>query len=211
MATKKRTMTVHEGLAKIKLYESRINKSIKTLEVMNIKKASLNKTVDGHDVDNFTKKVKADYQSILDLIEERNKIKRAITLSNAMTKVNIGGVEYTVAEAIDMKYAIEFKNNLLDRVQLKVLSFTTERLKKNDKVHKESIEMASQLLGGEKTNKDVIEKAEEFEARQTFELVDPLNATKVIEELDKFIDEFNSNVDFELSKSNALTVIEIEN
>ena len=44
----------------------------------------------------------------------------------------------------------------------------------------------------------------------TYDLIDPLDITKVMEALDAEINEFNAEVDAALSVSNALTVIEFE-
>ena len=44
----------------------------------------------------------------------------------------------------------------------------------------------------------------------TYDLVDPLDVTQIMETLDAEINEFNAEVDAALSVSNALTVIEFE-
>ena len=44
----------------------------------------------------------------------------------------------------------------------------------------------------------------------TYDLIDPLNVTKLIEDLSNEVDNFNIEVDAALSVSNAVTVIEIE-
>ena len=44
----------------------------------------------------------------------------------------------------------------------------------------------------------------------TYDLIDPLNVTDLIEKLTEEINEFNTEIDAALSVSNALTVIEFE-
>ena len=44
----------------------------------------------------------------------------------------------------------------------------------------------------------------------TYDLIDPLDVVKIMENLEAEINEFNAEVDAALSTSNALTVIEFE-
>ena len=56
---------------------------------------------------------------------------------------------------------------------------------------------------------EAVEERTKFITQHTTEIVDPLNATKQIEELDKMIYDFMTSIDAALSVSNAITEIEI--
>lgn len=100
MTTEK--MTVHKALCELKTLDARIQKSIQQGTFVFANKHSNNK-VAGVSIGTYSEEIRAAYQSAKDLIARRDAIKRAVTLSNATVKVTIGGKEYTVAEAIEMK------------------------------------------------------------------------------------------------------------
>jgi molybdopterin synthase catalytic subunit len=68
-------------------------------------------------VDVFANNSKADYQSINDLITRRNRLKSAIILSNATTKVKIGDTVLTVAEVIERKQSLKYYKTLFDKLK----------------------------------------------------------------------------------------------
>lgn len=96
------TMTIHKALCELKTLDSRIKKAIEGSVFVFANKHS-NAKVSGKTISAYSDEVKSAYQSACDLIARRDAIKRAVTLSNATTKVTIGGQEYTIAEAIEMK------------------------------------------------------------------------------------------------------------
>jgi hypothetical protein len=98
----KEKMTLHKALAELKLLDSRITSTIRTGTYCVANKAS-NQKIKGVKLDEFKESMKADYASATDLINRRIAIKKAVVLSNATTKVKINDVEYTVAEAIELK------------------------------------------------------------------------------------------------------------
>ena len=100
MTTEK--MTIHKALCELKTLDSRIQDAIRRSTFCFANKHS-NQKIHGIPIEDVKKECKAAYQSISDLISRRNAIKCAVVLSNATTKVTIGGKEYTVAEAIEMK------------------------------------------------------------------------------------------------------------
>ena len=107
--------SVTRGLVQLKRLEQRINKKIDILEEFVVaNKVSSTKVKDGlYTKDQFTAKAKSEWDSLNDLISLRKEIKDAIVQSNAKTKVIICGREYTIAQAIERKNAIPFKNFIL--------------------------------------------------------------------------------------------------
>ena len=95
-------MTVHKALAELKIIDSRIDTAIIAGTFVAVKKNNQDK-ISGKSVEDFKAAAKSDYDRASDLIKRRNTIKRAVTLSNAQTTVEIGGEKMTVVEAIDLK------------------------------------------------------------------------------------------------------------
>lgn len=204
------TMTVTRALAELKLLDSRIHKAFQ--ESMFIAITTGKKPVIGYEKnEDFSEKVKSKYQSIRDLIERRKKIKSAIVKSNAENKVIIGEVEYSVAEAIERKNAIQYEQALLSKLRqdysnaVRKFEQEEERVKERLDKHLESIFGRDVKIekGAQKEESDI------FLERNEPKLIDPLNLKDEIERLENEINNFLLNVDFVLSEANSLNKITI--
>lgn len=83
-------MTIHRALAELKLIDSKIEKAISIIEPTGVMQT--NKLVNNfYKKEDFEKEAKAKYQSVIDLIERKNKIKSAIVIANGITEVEILG------------------------------------------------------------------------------------------------------------------------
>lgn len=89
-------MTVHKALAELKLLDERIRKAISE-GIYCIANKHSNDKIGGVLLDDYIKIMQGGYDKATDLISRRKAIKRAVVLSNAVTKVTVAGVEYTVA------------------------------------------------------------------------------------------------------------------
>lgn len=115
MTTEK--MNVHKALAELKILDDRIIKAINSVEACISNKHS-NTKVKGVDIKVYTGVMKSSYDKATDLIKRREAIKRAVVLSNAVTKVTVADKEYTVAEAIEMKnHGMDFKKLLKEKIK----------------------------------------------------------------------------------------------
>lgn len=205
-------ISIHRGLAELKLLNSRIHKSINDLGPIGMCKLSQDKIIGTTDnKKEFEEKAKSAYNSIKDLIIRRDKIKRAIVLSNAMTTVMISGIEYTVAEAIEKKESIEYTKNLLDKLKNHKRNITNAfTLEMQNMEH--NLEEQIKIISGnaKEQNVEYIKAfSEGYKKRNGYEIVDPLEIDKEIEKLEKYVDDFESEVDAVLSEINATTFIEI--
>ena len=210
----KETMTVHKALAELKVLTSRISDAMDNQTFVVANKHS-NTKIGGKPIDEYCRDVKEKYQSVRTLINRRNAIKRAVILSNAVTKVTIAGKEYTVAEAIDMKSSgVDFLVALRNRMVSQLHSSMAMAERENgDRLNDRTDSYIKSMYGATdlKNMSDEVQKTREaFIAAQTVELVDPLNAAKESESLQDMIDSFASEVDAALSVSNALTTVEVE-
>ena len=209
----KETMNIHKALSELKILDDRISNAIQSATFVVANKHS-NTKIGGQDIAEFCNSVKDNMKSIKTLINRRNAIKRAVTKSNATTKVNIGGTEYTVAEAIDMKTtAIRYLCLLRDALaaQFRAAKSTADRAngEKLEQRCDEYIKTMNQGVDMKNLSEEIKRMREDFITSQTVELVDPINAAAEIEALQTTIDSFMSEVDAALSTSNAITVIEV--
>lgn len=204
-----RTMTVTEGLVKLKTLDKRINKERENVfvscgkkkadEVQGIKKADIESAL------------KSGYDSVIDLMENRAKIKAAIVKSNAETELIVGKEKMTVAEAIERKSGIEYDKALLSRM-VEQYEFAKSQVDTQNHALEGSIEQMTQKLSeSDKQNLATEQKAlaEAYMKDNEWGLIDPLDIGAKIKELDERIDAFESNVDTALSLSNAVTMIEV--
>lgn len=204
-------MTVHRALAELKTLDARIQKAISSTTYCFANKHS-NTKVNGVEIDEFIATMKDNYKSIRSLINRRNAMKKAVVLSNATTDVEIGGVKYRVAEAIEMK------NHGMDNYQVLVNAITRNRA-----ISQEAIDKYNGATLEKKADDYVVglygskEKATGTEAEatrkayieaNTYDFVDPLCIVTIQQSLEDMIANFNAEIDAVLSVSNAITEIE---
>lgn len=206
-------ITVTEALKELKLYDARIKKAIESGIYVGAAKVNSDK-INFKTKNTFSADAKASYQSVIDLISNRTKIKSAIVKSNAETVLEINGVKMTRAEAIERKSSIEYEKAFLNELKAQFSRAMTIMDRENKKVETqcESIALAAAGKDSDKKVKgDEIESVTETIRRlNEFGLVDPLNIEKVIANLESDIDGFESEVDVRLNLSNATTFIEVD-
>ena len=207
-------MTIHKALCELKTLDDRIKKSIYGTSYVFANKHSNNK-MSGMTLTAYCDEIKAAYQRTTDLIKRRDAIKRAVVLSNAVTRVQVGGKEYTVAEAIEMKnHGIKMLQDVLKKLE----GDNTRARREADENNGEMLEMRADeyvksLYGNTdmKNASDEIKKVRaDFIMAQTYEIVDPINIKAEMDRLDKDISGFMVDIDSALSVSNALTEITVE-
>lgn len=211
MTTEK--MTVHKALVELKTMDSRITKAISATHFVVANKHT-NDKINGISVKDYCEQMKSAYQKAHDLISRRNAIKRAVVLSNANTKVVVSGVEYTVAEAIEMKnHGIGYLQSLLTKVNSDYVSAQRNANTNNGSALESRADEHIRNMYGNTDMKNASEEAKkaraDFIEAQTFELVDPIKVRDEIERLEKIINDFTIDVDAALSVSNSRTEIEV--
>jgi hypothetical protein len=206
MSTETKKMSIHRALAELKLLGKKIMSL--TQEISLVEKIKEGSKINGHlTVEEFQKKAQSNWDSVSSLIKNKRAIKCAIVASNAITEVTIGGKTMTVADAITEKDNIEFKKMLLSRLiaqeRLILSQIEQENAKVDAKIH--------DLLKSEgQKNKEEIEAVQlAFKKINNFSYVDPLKIADKIENLNKEILDFESEVDSVLSEINATTFIEV--
>lgn len=205
-------MSLHRALAEIKLLEKRITQGYNSADFVTYQIGS-EKPRKYTSVEDFNEKAISAMQSVFDLIKRRNEIKAKLILANATTMVKIGGIEVSIAEAIERKSSIEFDRGVLMELK-RQLSIVNSHMEAE---HKNMLTRLDQRITADLGSKDRKENAKEVEEiteaflkRYQPNLVDPIDIRKKITELETTIDEFETNVDYALSEVNATTFIEIE-
>lgn len=201
------SMSVTQALPELKLLDKRIEKI--SDNVLNWCKVSHN----GYPVDKEKHRLETEsqLQSFNDLVNRRNTIKRAVILSNAVTRVKIGNWEGTVAEAIEYKNSIYTKRVFLDGMKsaLKNARDEYERMKGQVDGRLERL-LQSELGKDVKTNPETIQAlTTTFRENNKVEFVDPLDLASKIATLEEELDSFQTNVDWVLSESNGKTLIQV--
>jgi hypothetical protein len=203
-------MSAHRALSELKLFDKRIEKGCSGTFIAANKVS--NKMIAGRNVEDTKSLIKANFQSMTTLIENRKRIKSALVKSNSSTVVTIGGKEYTVAEAVERKNSVQLDQAFLNTLKQQFTQSNNLVEQQNGQLQTK-LETYLQSVLGEKSNRtsdDVKAHTKVFEDSNKFELVDPNKVADYVNKYEKEIDGFISEVDYSLSESNATTFFEVD-
>lgn len=207
------SMTVFQALTQLKLLASRIEAATSELNVATVVQG--NQVPVGYPgVGAFVEMATSNLQSVQDLITRRSKIKTALVESNALTKIEVGGVTMTVASAIEHKNSITFKVNLLDKIKKSWYNSKAVAERNNASVQQQANTQVSAIFGEKAdltkitTEYDNLVRA--FLEKNLHKVIAPQNIETVIKNLETEINSFLSEVDAKLNESNATTMIEVD-
>ena len=206
-------MTITEGLVELKLYDSKINKAITEARFIATKK-NKDKKIGRLSQEEFEKRASESYQSIIQMITNRNAIKKAIVLSNATNVVEISGEKMTVAEAIEKRNINDYMSSLLSRMIIQLTDTDMYIREENEKVDEQAEKLLISYYGKDAAKKiskeDYDNIVNPYKEANECVLVDPLKLQKIYDELSQKHEDFMASVDTVLSVSNATTFIEVE-
>jgi hypothetical protein len=204
-------ISITRALKELKTLDARISQGISGLNVLDVTQNKYNgKTLKNNStVEKFTAEVKAKNQALQDLIKRRNAIKSALVLSNATTKVKVGGLEMTVAEAIDQKAFVQYKKQLLTSLRTQKVQFDRELDQSRANMDRQIEVFMQQNLGKDKkvNSEEYNAIAKPFIEANELKLVDPINVGEVIKTLEEEVTTFEADIDIALSESNSKTEI----
>lgn len=226
MSTK--TITVYQAMVELKLLKKQLG--IETQGLSTVRQTSRGMTrevnVDfvalkpsnakelaGMKIEDYSNLLKSNFDKYIHLIKNVEAYSAAIAQSNAVTKVTIAGVEYTVAEAIKKKENLPHMATLLACIKGEINAVQKKLIEMNAKVDDKWLETLKVL-----TNDGTIEikeefinsQKEEFYAKNTYEIVDPYGLVGKIDTMIEAHNAFESEVDTVLTTSNTQTMITIE-
>lgn len=196
--------TVLEWLSESKLLEKKISKKEKEL----LSKAYSVTLVHNQDENYVPEKILAEYESLIKLKSNLDKIKDAIMVYNATKIITIGDKEMSIAYALN-KYAKKDNDSFEQAINRLATQFTTNVNNAKLTSQREKAELDRQLL----TKNNISEKdkalLETTKSRYDVVVKDPLNivelSSKIYEEREIFDNEVNNKINL----SNALTELEI--
>ena len=210
---KMRKLSITEALNELKLFDSKIRKAIANAAFCGAAKKSAD-TVGIVRKEDFDERAKASYQSVTDLIANRNTLKSAIVKSNAETMITVDGKSMTRAEGIERKNSIKYEEKLLAEMKKQYEAATANVKRENKKIDHKVDEFISTLVGRDFTkqlsteDQEAVEKP--YRSKNEFEFIDPIGIFDKILALEADIDGFKSNIDSQLVLSNATSFIEVD-
>jgi hypothetical protein len=210
-----KTISVTRALVELKRFDERITRAISEGKYVGVQMGTNSSAKVYKSQDTITamqEKIRASFQKVEALIENRTALKRAIVMSNATTDVEIFGKVMKVAEAIEMKSTISQRQAFLNNMSS---SFVTSRNlvdKENAALEDRINKLLETSYGGDKSKIDaaayeVISKPQR--EMNSLSLIDPVGIEKKIDEQRDMVQNMVSEIDFALSESNARTVIEV--
>lgn len=201
------TMRINTGLETLKLLRSQIEKELdnKSDPLILCKTNTKNHRVIPEE---HKKKVQSHYDSLMAKINRFQRLKKAIAIANATNKVVIGGNEFTVAEALEIKnFSLTYKKKYLS--QLKYWRSTAIQESDVANLALESL-VNSNIKSFLESNKDakfdqsaIDSIATSIKKSNPITLLDPLNIDKIIEALELEIEVFDSDCSRILTESNV--------
>lgn len=205
-------ISITRALSELKVLQKRFEKEVSLLEAISVQHGMTlvkNSSVKPED---FEKNAKAQLQSIEALQARILEIKTKIQQSNALTIVKIGSQEMTVLEAIIKKSLIENQKTLLSKLKRQL---TTANDSFEQAVSVNEGKIIKQLEDATKNTTVKLDPEIEKQIKVSVEslypikMIDPCKISEKIKTLETEIEDFENNVDFALSESNALTLIEV--
>lgn len=203
-------MTIHRGLAELKLIDARIKKQIEQMIPCGIKQKDKKVNNVTEEVE-FNKNAQSNYDSILALIDRKNKIKCAIVKRNTEVEVTIGEKKMTIADAINFKTLVIFKKELIASMRKDYKKVLSDMNKMNDNVEQNLQKILEVTFGKDNVkvgSSDIENVKKPFMEQNQWILVDPLTVVSTCDEMEKEVMTFETEVDAILSEINAITTIE---
>ena len=205
-------MTLYEALSKKKIYEDKVRK-LERFRLVDIKKKYDDVNNAGKDINDIREIIVAGYQSTVAILNNYITLKAAINEANAITKVEIAGKEYTIANAIARQRGLDQEEAMYSRMLSNINAINTEVENINSKyLSPDAISRyISSVLGDSKKSDELIRQVtEDYKKEHEVEDYDPLNteelATKKLEEIAQFREEIH----YKLTQVNCTTEITVE-
>jgi hypothetical protein len=210
------TISVTRALVELKRLDERINKAITGgMFIARTVGRDGNKKVVGT-ADSLTaveQRIQGSFDKVTGLIANREKIKSALVMSNASTRVTVMGRELSVAEAIELKSTVVFRTAYLTTMRHQLLQERAQVERANAALDVEIETSLNALYGADRTKIDVETVKTVGDVKRSQKEAALLDTGKIetrIEGVEADILNLSSELDFVLSESNAKTVISVD-
>lgn len=208
-------ITVTRALSELGTIQDRIQRAISTGVFVSVVKGVTEKPSNAAytTATDLRSTMTASFDTVESLIARQARLKAAVIISNAATKVIISGKEMTVAEAIDQKNIAQCKTSFLSTLKSQLVRCNTEVQTAQVKMD-EQIERATNSLYAQGKDKVTPEQyaavatpiKNDFQPKIVSSKPD-LNA--YIRSFEAELNEFMSQCDYVLSESNCQTLIDV--
>ena len=209
-------MIVTRALDERDLLIKKINDAIDRASFVTVKKTSDDIVIGGKkSVQEFDDEARADLQSIRDLISRYNRLDAAILLANATTDIEVAGVTMTRAAAINLRKTLlgrSFSNTNFDDALIRKINndFTKAKMaiNKSQENADRQKEAMSTALASSVLSDDSLKSISAYCDNLVYSMVDPIDAEKVVGDLQGRQDELKANLESAIRISNATTYVE---
>lgn len=208
----KKEMTIHAALSYLKTADKRIDKILSTDTFVTFAKVGADK-INGVSTKTAKDEMRSSYQSVVDIINTVEAIKKAVSEANAKNTVVVCGKEMTVAQAIYMmQYGVETKKSLLSVLRSQYASAKNSTERYNRDVEQRADKFVETMFGSKEkaTGQDAIVARDGYIKQNTYEVVDPIGIMDEIKSLEAWINDFEAQVDSAIQVSNATHTIVID-
>jgi len=205
------TITLYEALAKKKILEAKSRK-INEYNLVAIRKKHSEEDKDGKNLEDVKKEIQSYFDESIAVIKNYSEIKAKINEANAITKVNINGKEYTIANAIARQRNLDNEEHMYrkmlsnyQRVEAVVQSMNERNM--SSEAISNYIQKTS---GGSRDDKVIKDLTDGYKRNFEVMIYDPMNTKKKAEEALEDIKVFREKIHYVLTDANINTKIELE-
>lgn len=208
-----KTMTITRALVELKRLDARISSAVTSgmFSGVQVGVGQKARTSIGKSVNEVKDSINASFQSVEDLIAQRMKLKAAVVASNAKVEVVLSDKRMTVAGAIDLKATLPARKAYLSAVKSQFSKAKIQVETNNTKLEADLQSQLNTLLGANAaTSQETIEilTKNARDDRQASLIQQDLIERK-LNALEEEILAIETELDFVLSESNALTTITV--
>lgn len=230
---------IHSALVKVKTTKMRLTKILQKLMNNQLHSGSMQGGLIGYTVgqsnlcngipiDQAEASFQANYDEVIDLMRNLDRLQSAIILSNAgvtaelmpnLRRTTVCGKRYTVAELIAKRKTNEFMKQFIQVVSMQIERAQRDVVEENEKVASRLDAVLGSLGKADGKGKD--DKSQQgrdamqgflasFHQANDARLVDPLNLAEKLKKLDAEYTAFMEESDAALNKENALTMVDVD-
>lgn len=205
-------ISITRALKELKGLDDRIRRAVSQLQVVAVVKGNRTDTIQGESIEEFGKRAKEKYQSVVDLLKRRDSIKKSIILSNATTEVVVVGKKMTVAEAIEKKNSLVYYEGLISTLKAQFGNNQEVAESRNYQEQQKLDALLTALVGKDKSKWDSEEAKSlvtKYEKDNMHKIFDPIKAREIYEKLSEEIQQFREDIDIVLTEKNSVTMITV--
>jgi hypothetical protein len=213
-------MSLHRALIELKTLKKRIAKdTINATYVMTM--VGRKEAINGIPIKDVKAKIQGDYDSIISLISNYEKVKYAVIRANAGVQdnadtVSVCGKNYTIAELIEAMNSIYGKDGF-KRILLKDMKDSLVNAKRAISLAQareaDEIDRYLKTITGDNNKLSAAESQEQIKLWHELHdvtMIDPLGIENKIQKLEEEIEKFCVEADSTLSEQNALKKIDVD-